>query len=284
MMLNAQVAQIWQLSQKTPKKHHKHILADHKLKLHKITEELKAVYLPFCMNICQWESCVESGCCICSQSIKNNNTLTIPSVVCNCLNTTKRAFCINIWQWIHHFTQKSNKESAEWTAAGESYPKWPKMQTSAGKVLASVFWNVQGILFIDYLEKGRTINSEYHIALLVHLKEKITKKTATKEEAKNALLPRQCTCHKSMAKQCELHFELFLHPPYSPDLGPSNCWLFADLKRTLQGKRFSSNEEVILESKASFEAKNKSFYKKGIELLEKHWNQCMTLERDYVDE
>ena len=75
--------------------------------------------------------------------------------------------------WIYHFTPESNQPSAKWTAAGESRPKWPKMQTSAGKVLASVFWNAQGILFVDYLEKGRTINSEYYIALFVHLKEEI---------------------------------------------------------------------------------------------------------------
>ena len=49
-------------------------------------------------------------------------------------------------------------------------------QTSGGKVLASIFWDAQGILFIDYLEKGRTIKSKYFIALLVHLKEEITKK------------------------------------------------------------------------------------------------------------
>ena len=43
----------------------------------------------------------------------------------------------------------------QWTAAGESRLKQPKMQTSAGKVLASVFWNAQSILFIDYLEKRK---------------------------------------------------------------------------------------------------------------------------------
>ena len=61
--------------------------------------------------------------------------------------------------WIHHFTLESNQQSAEWTAAGESRPKQPKMQTSAGKVLASVFWDARGIWFVDYLEKGRTINN-----------------------------------------------------------------------------------------------------------------------------
>ena len=55
-----------------------------------------------------------------------------------------------------------------------------------------------------------------------------------------------------------------------------NYWLFADLKKMLQGKRSSSNEEVIAETEAYFE--------KGIEKLEKHWNECITLEGNYVDE
>jgi len=93
--------------------------------------------------------------------------------------------------------------------------------------------------------------------------------------------------HKSIATMTKLHklrYELLPQPPYSPDLAPSDYWLFADLKRMLQGKRFGSNEEVIAETEVYFEAKDKSFYKKGIELLEKRWNQCITLEGDYVDE
>ena len=66
---------------------------------------------------------------------------------------------------------------------------------------------------------------------------------------------------------------MLLHPHYSPDLVPSDNWLFVDLKRKLQGKRFGTNEEVISETEAYFEAKDKSFYKKGIKLLAKRWNQ-----------
>ena len=94
--------------------------------------------------------------------------------------------------WIHHFTPESNRQSAECSAAGESHPNWPKTQTSAGKFLASVFWDVQGILFIDYLEKGRIINSDHYIVLLVRLKEEITNKWPQMKE-KSALSPRQCT-------------------------------------------------------------------------------------------
>ena len=41
-------------------------------------------------------------------------------------------------------------------------------------------------------------------------------------------------CHKliaMMTKLHELHFKLLQHPPYSPDLSPSDYWLIADLKR-----------------------------------------------------
>ena len=55
-------------------------------------------------------------------------------------------------------------------------------------------------------------------------------------------------------------------------------------EKILQGKRFGSNEEVIAEAKAYFEAKDKLFYKKSIEMSENHWNECFILERNYVDE
>ena len=89
---------------------------------------------------------------------------------------------------------------------------------------------------------------------------------------------------KTMAKLSELGYELLPHPLYSPDLAPSDYWLFADLKKILQGKRFGSNEEVIAETEVYFEAKHKSFYKHGIEKLEKRWNDFIALESDYIDE
>ena len=35
--------------------------------------------------------------------------------------------------------------------------------------MASVFWNAHGVIFIDYLEKGRTITGTYYAALLDRL-------------------------------------------------------------------------------------------------------------------
>ena len=119
------------------------------------------------------------------------------------------------------------------------------------------------------------INNKYYIALLVHLKEEIAKKTTTKEEEEKVLVHQDnAPCHKSITMMAKLH------RPYSPNLAPSDYWLLADLKRMLQGKRFRSNEEVILET----EAKDKSFYKKMHQIFEKRWNWSPSGVIHYVDE
>ena len=108
----------------------------------------------------------------------------------------------------------------------------------------------------------RTFERPSYLALLVRLKEEIAEKRPQMKKKKVLFHQDNAPCHKSiatMAKLHELRFELLPHPPCFPDLAPSDYYLFADLKRMLQGKRFASNEEVIAEAEAYFEAKDKSF-------------------------
>ncbi|KAF7282892.1 hypothetical protein GWI33_001840 [Rhynchophorus ferrugineus] len=67
------------------------------------------------------------------------------------------------------------------------------------------------------------------------------------------------------------------------NLALSDYLLFPDLKGIVAGKKFSSNEEVIAETEAYFETKDKSYYKNDIEKLEGHYNQRITLEGNYVE-
>ena len=53
-------------------------------------------------------------------------------------------------------------------------PKRPKAQQSAGTIMASVFWDAH--IHYHYLEKGKTINSDYYTVLLNRLKAEIMKK------------------------------------------------------------------------------------------------------------
>src|SRR5436189_5963504 len=64
----------------------------------------------------------------------------------------------------------------------------------------------------------------------------------------------------AMAKIHELRFELLDHAPYSPDLAPSDFFLFPQLKFALGGQRFSSNEEAITFVNNYFAEKNAEYY------------------------
>ena len=55
-------------------------------------------------------------------------------------------------------------------------PKKFWVQKSAGKVLASIFWDKDGIHLIDNLSKGQTISAKYYLSLLVQLKDILKEK------------------------------------------------------------------------------------------------------------
>jgi histone-lysine N-methyltransferase SETMAR len=59
---------------------------------------------------------------------------------------------------IHHYTLESKQQSEHWTEAGCSALKKTRSVPSAGKMVALLFWDAESILFIDYLEKGKTSN------------------------------------------------------------------------------------------------------------------------------
>ncbi|XP_076667941.1 histone-lysine N-methyltransferase SETMAR-like [Andrena cerasifolii] len=149
--------------------------------------------------------------------------------------------------WVHHYTPEAKEQSKQWTERGESAPKKAKTVPTAGKVMASVFWDARGIILIDYLQRGKTINGEYYANLLQRLSEEIKEKRPQLATKKALLHQDNAPVHTSvitMAKINELKFELLPHAPYSPDLTPSDYFLFPNLKKWLGGKRCANNEEV----------------------------------------
>ena len=97
--------------------------------------------------------------------------------------------------WLYHYDLETKQQSLEWRHIGSPRPKKFRVQKSAGKVLASIrfFWNQDGILLIDYLPKGLTINAEYYSFLLVQLKDIWKEERRPRESHQGGLdLARQC--------------------------------------------------------------------------------------------
>ena len=157
--------------------------------------------------------------------------------------------------WIHYYTPETKNQSKMWTGPGESALKKAKMVPSAGKVMATIFWDLHGIILMDYLQKRKTITEEYYASLLDRfdaiLKEKqphLAKKVFFYHD--NA--PANTSAIRT-AKLFDLRNETLPHPPDSLDLVPSDYFLFPNMKFWLGGKRFSSNEDITAATNEYFE-------------------------------
>jgi histone-lysine N-methyltransferase SETMAR len=151
--------------------------------------------------------------------------------------------------------------------------------------MASVFWGAEGVLFIDYLEKGKRITEEYYSNLLTRLDKKIRKKNPHLQKKKIIFHQDNAPAHKSvlaMEKLRDLYYELLEHPPYSQHLALSDFYLFPKLKLFLAGQHFSSNQEAIIAVVGYFADLTKNHYRDRIMALEHRWNKCISLKEDYV--
>jgi histone-lysine N-methyltransferase SETMAR len=88
----------------------------------------------------------------------------------------------------------------------------------------------------------------------------------------------------AMGNLRDMHYEFLEHPPYSPDLAPSDFCLFPKLKIFLTGQCFSSNQEAIAAVEGYFADLTKNHYRDGIMALEHWWNNCISLKGDYVND
>jgi len=68
--------------------------------------------------------------------------------------------------WVHYFTPESKHSSMQWHHPESPKPKKAKITFSAGKVMATIFWESKGVLYVDFLTERCTINAKYYSALL----------------------------------------------------------------------------------------------------------------------
>lgn len=188
--------------------------------------------------------------------------------------------------WVHHYDPETKMQSMQWKHPESPAPRKFRVVPSAKKVMASVFWDSGGVLMVDYLPKGQTITGNYYAEELRRLREAIKEKRRGKLTRGVLLLQDNAPAHTSQvavtsASHCG--FELLPHPPYSPDLAPSDYYLFPKLKLELKGHRFGSNEEVISSVDAFLGCQPASFFSEGLQLLESRWRKCIAVNGDYVE-
>ena len=123
--------------------------------------------------------------------------------------------------WLHYYEPESKFQSYQWKRKHEAVPIKVKCTPSAGKRMATVFWDRKGILSIDWLPEQSTINSDYYVRELEELREVIKRERRAKLTRGVLLQHDNARPHVSSKTNDairRLGFECLPHPPYSPDL------------------------------------------------------------------
>jgi histone-lysine N-methyltransferase SETMAR len=98
---------------------------------------------------------------------------------------------------------------------------------SARKLMTTVFWDGNEALMVDFMQQGTTITSEVYCETLKKLRRVIKNKSHRMLTSGIVLLNNNArTSARTEALLEHFNWESFDHPPYSPDLGPSNYHLF----------------------------------------------------------
>jgi histone-lysine N-methyltransferase SETMAR len=135
----------------------------------------------------------------------------------------------------------------QWKHPSSPSTKKFKVTPSPGKVMLTVFWDSQGVLVAHYQKCGENVNSASYCEVLLKLWDAIRRKCPG-HLARGVLLhhdnARPHTARATHERIQELESKLPEHPPYSPDLAPSNFHLFHLPRNHLGGKHFTDDEEA----------------------------------------
>ncbi|KAG5323349.1 MOS1T transposase, partial [Pseudoatta argentina] len=78
-----------------------------------------------------------------------------------------------------------------------------------------------------------------------------------------------------------LKWEVLPHPPYSPDIAPSNIHLFRSMAHGLADRRFHSYEEAQKWIDSWIASKDMSFFRRGIHVLPERWEKVVSSDGQY---
>ncbi|XP_026825471.1 histone-lysine N-methyltransferase SETMAR-like [Ooceraea biroi] len=128
-----------------------------------------------------------------------------------------------------------------WCESESSAQRTPKRNIHGQKIMLSVWWDVRGIVYYELLPRNQTINTDLYCQQLERVQTKLKELRPQLVNRKGILFhqdnARPHVSALTLRKIGELNWELLEHPPYSPDLAPSDYHLFRSLQNFLNGKK-----------------------------------------------
>ncbi|KAF2361231.1 Transposase type 1 [Trinorchestia longiramus] len=115
------------------------------------------------------------------------------------------------------------------------------------KIMVTVWWSAIGVIHYSFLAVHETINAERYCNDLAVMHARLSEKRPALVNRRGPILlhdnARPHVARMIVQKLTELGYETLPHPPYSPDLSPTDYHLFKHLSTFLYGKTFRSKQE-----------------------------------------
>jgi len=175
-------------------------------------------------------------------------------------------------KWITYDNQKRKRS---WRRDGEPSQAFANPGLTPNKMMLCVWWDWKGIVHHELLPVDQTINSQLYCGQLQRLRQAIERKRPELNNRKDGINhhdnARPHTSLMARQKLCEFGRVVLMHPPYSPDIAPSDYHLFRSLQNSLNGIKLVSQEvcENLLDSVF------RKFFTDGIMALPAKWRNIV---------
>ena len=187
-------------------------------------------------------------------------------------------------KWVLYDNRVPNHQ---WVDSGEQPDAVPVADFRQRKLLLCVWWNSHGLIHYELLPRGETINAVLYSQQLQRVQNRLMQIHPGLVNRNRVMFlqdnARPHTAALTQQKLLELHWELLPHPPYSPDIAPTDYHLFCSMEHFLRGKIFNNDADVDAAVRNFFNEKPACFYRRGIELLPSRWQRVIDNNGDYID-
>lgn len=188
-------------------------------------------------------------------------------------------------KWIYF---KNPKRKKSWVNPGQPSTSTAKTDRFGKKALLCVWWDQKGVVYHELLKPGETVNTNRYRQQMINLNNALIEKRPewARRHGKVILLHDNAPAHKAKPVQetiKALGWELLPHPPYSPDLAPSDYHLFSSMGHALAEQQLDSYEEVENWVSDWFASKDEHFYWRGIHKLPERWSKCVESNGQYFE-
>lgn len=188
-------------------------------------------------------------------------------------------------KWIYYDNPKRKKS---WGMPGHASTSSAKPNIHGSKILLCIWWDQQGVIYYELLKPNEIITGARYRLQMMRLSRALKEKRPLYGQRHDKVILLHDNARPHVAKPVKtyletLQWEVLPHPPYSPDIAPSDYHLFRSMAHGLSEQRFHSFEETEKWIDSWIASKDKSFFRRGIQLLPERWEKVVSNDGQYFE-